>query len=203
MEKRVSSKERFKIAALIFFIIFSLSILKLLGEFQNIYSVEEKHSTSKKIKLSELSPKYPTRTVIAPFKEEPKILESVVDDEYLKIKPFYYLIHKIISSSEKEIIESLDSKLGWNDIKKLAGREKLRGKIMRIRGGFEHLSREEVKDEIAKEFGIEGMEYWQGLIFTSDGLPYRFAITEFPKDINLGDDVEFIEIGRASCRERV
>jgi hypothetical protein len=124
-----------------------------------------------------------------PFKEE-NILESVTDDKFLHTKEFYYLLHKMMVSHEKEIVSAVEPSFTWNSLIKLSTRPRFRGKIMRIRGGLADLRKQELKGEHAKERGMNGAEYWQGVILDAEGRPYLFVVTEFPESIRGDDSVE-------------
>lgn len=67
-------------------------------------------------------------------KEGPEILATIYDDSYLERKAFYYLVHRMLATDEKDIAASADAAMNWETLVDLAQREKIRGRVMHIRG---------------------------------------------------------------------
>ena len=143
-----------------------------------------------KIILQDLKPDKSIQIEPQPFQPDPKILASIIDDRYLHTAGFYYLIHLMMTSPAAEIRKKIDPSLSWQHLIKKESRNRIRGRIIRLRGGLVDLQRRSLDGEEARKRGIAGGQYWQGMIYTVQGRRYLFAVTDFPQGFAIDDEVE-------------
>ena len=188
----LSQKERKQMAILFFLGLFCLLGLLWLSSFYKENRLEiKKQEKEKKIFLGEIMPSLSDPQVRpVPFVEDASILAQTQDDQYLQTKGFFYLFHKIYSSTPKEL-SSFDPKFQWLSLVNIEDRPQLRGKRMRIRGTLVDLKKKNFQGELAQERGLEGAPYWQGAIYDGENI-YIFAVTDFPQEYQKKDTVELI-----------
>ncbi|WP_372368723.1 hypothetical protein [Candidatus Uabimicrobium sp. HlEnr_7] len=127
----------------------------------------------------------PTKFVEKKFTEE-----NILDSKYITTEAYYYFVHKLLFTTNKQIEEQTDPNLGWRNLIKIKERDQLRGKFMRIKGELVKLDKEVLKGKYADKRNIKGLVVWRGVIFSSDGRLYLFTITDPPEGIKKGQAVE-------------
>lgn len=137
------------------------------------------------------------------FFERPKPLENlpiiekndniwanVTDDRYLTLEAFFYCIHRMASMTEEEISSLPIEKYQWIEFNNDKVRNHLRGKFLKVHGNLATLQRRVMQGELAEKYGLENVEYWQGAINDDEGHLYLFAVTDFPEQTCIDDEVE-------------
>lgn len=132
------------------------------------------------------------KPVPLPFQDNPALMKTVTDDEYVQTEPFYYLVHKMTVASQEKLVQDADASLGWQQLRDLSQRENIRGKTMRVRGGLVHLERTTLSGKEAQARGLDNASIWKGAIYTARGHFYLFWVTEMPPDIYRDADVELV-----------
>ena len=118
------------------------------------------------------------------------IFNNVTDDRYLTLDAFYYCIHRMASMTEEEISSLPIQQYEWSEFNDHKFRDDTRGKILKVHGDLATLQRRIMQGETAKKYGLENIEYWQGAINDDEGHLYLFAVTDFPDNTCVDDEIE-------------
>ena len=179
-QKILSRNDIVRICTLLFMTLFCVSFLIVLFEQQVPQQGQPKIFFSRPKPLENL----PT------IEKNDKIFDNVTDDRYLTLEAFYYCIHRMASMTEEEISSLPIQKYQWSEFNNQEFRDHLRGKILKVHGNLATLQRCIMQGETAEKYGLENREYWQGAINDDEGHLYLFAVTDFPDNTCVDDEVE-------------
>ena len=184
---KFTNKQLRQLLILVSLVIVCYGVMLMLDEIKS--KTKQKNSNNKIILENIAPPETDTKINPKPFVEEKTILDKIKDDKYLRTEPFYYLMHKAITISNKQIKNNTNPGLGWNSLVTAQQRNKIRGKIIKIRGTLVGIQKHLLNSKYAKQRGIQGKCYWQGGIYNAQAQLFLFAVTQFPQNIPLESEV--------------
>jgi hypothetical protein len=133
-----------------------------------------------------------SRMTPQPFIPDATALSAIADDPYLKTAPFYYLVHRMMSSSHEQIGKEVNPALTWDALKQVERRAAWRGQTMRVRGSLLRLRRQTMEGKDAEARGLNGGDIWEAAIYNVRGYIIMCMIAELPPVIHKDDEIEAV-----------